>query len=57
MISNYALMPIATDCLHVLEHILFLLTHIMYTLRTFSIAILSCPFQGPVELCCFTQTA
>jgi len=26
MIGNYALMLIATDCLHVLEHILFLLT-------------------------------
>jgi len=32
---------------------LFLLTHIMCTIRTFSIAILSCPFQRPVQLCCF----
>jgi len=51
MIGNYALMPIATGCLHVLEHILFLLTHIMCTIRTFSIVILSCLFQRPVRLC------
>jgi len=38
MVGNYALMPIATDCLHVLEHILFLLTHTMCTIRTFSMA-------------------
>jgi len=40
MIGNYARTPIATDCLRVLEHILFLLTHIMF--------ILSCPFQWPM---------
>jgi len=51
MIGNYALMLIATDCPHVLEHIWFLLTHIMCTIRTFSIVILSCPFQWPVQLC------
>jgi len=51
MIGNYALALIATDRLHVLEHILFLLTHIMCTIRTFSIVILSCPFQRPVQLC------
>jgi len=51
MIGNYALMLIATDRLHVLEHILFLLTYIMCTIRTFSIVILSCPFQQPVRLC------
>jgi len=51
MIGNYALMPIATDLLHVLEHILFLLTHIMCTISTLSNAILSCPFQRPVQLC------
>jgi len=45
MIGNYALTPIATDRLHALEHVLFLLTHIMF--------ILSCPFQQPVQLCCF----
>jgi len=43
MTGNYALTPIARDCLHVLEHILFLLTHIMF--------ILSCPFQRLVQLC------
>jgi len=43
MIGNYALTSIATDCLHVLEHILFLL----------SMAVLSCLFQQPVQLCCF----
>jgi len=53
MIGNYALTPIATDCLHVLEHILFLLTHTMCTIRIFSMAILSCLFQQPVQLCCF----
>jgi len=51
MIGNYALMPIAKDRVHVLEHILFLLTHTMCTIRTFSIAILRCPFQQPVQLC------
>jgi len=51
MIGNYALTPIATDSFHVLEHILFLLTHIMCTIRTFSMAILSCLFQRPVQLC------
>jgi len=51
MIGNYALTPVATDCLHVLEHILFLLTHIMCTVRTFSIVILSCAFQRSVQLC------
>jgi len=51
MIGNYALALIATDRLHVLEHILFLLTHIMCTVRTFSIVMLSCPFQRPVQLC------
>jgi len=48
MIGNYALKPIATGRLHILEHILFLLTHIMHTIRTFSIAILSCSFQRPM---------
>jgi len=43
MIGNDALTPIAADRLHVLEHILFLLTHIMFTL--------SSPFQRPVQLC------
>jgi len=51
MIGNYALTLIETDHLHVLEHILFLLTHIMCSIRTFSIVILSCPFQRPVQLC------
>jgi len=51
MIGNYALVLIATDCLHVLEHILFLVVHMMWVIRTFSIAILSCPFQRPVQLC------
>jgi len=51
MIGNYALTPTATGSLHVLEHILFLLTHIMCTIRTSSIVILSCPFQRPVQLC------
>ena len=51
MVGNYALTPIATDCLHVLEHILFLLTHILCSIRTFSIVIPSCPFQQPVQLC------
>jgi len=58
MIGNYALMLIATDRLHVLEHILFLLTHTTCTIRTFSIDILSCPFQWPVQLCelfCFSS--
>jgi len=50
MMGNYALTPIATDLLHVLEHISFLLTHIMCTIRTFSVVILSCPFQRPVQL-------
>jgi len=53
MIGKYALTPIATDRLHVLEHFLFLLTHTMCTVRTFSIAILSCPFPRPAQLCCF----
>jgi len=53
MIGNYALTLTATGRLQVLEHTLFLLTHIMCTIRTFSIAILSCPFQQPVQLCCF----
>jgi len=53
MIGNYALTPIATDCLHILEHILSLLIHTMCTIRTFSMAILSCLFQRPVQLCCF----
>jgi len=51
MIGNYALTPMATGRLHVLEHILFLLTHIMCTVSTFSMAILSCPFQRPGQLC------
>jgi len=51
MIGSYALTLIATDRLHVLEHILFLLTHIMCAIRTFSIVMLSCPFQWPVQLC------
>jgi len=51
MIGNYALTTIATDRLHVLEHILFLLTHITCTIRTFSIVILRCPFQWPVQSC------
>jgi len=38
---HYALTPIATDCLHVLEHILFLLTHLMCTIRTFSIVMIT----------------
>jgi len=50
MIGNYALMLTATGHQHVLEHILFLLTHIMCTIRNFSIVILSCPFQRPVHL-------
>jgi len=53
MIGNYALAPAATDSLHVLEHILFLLTHTMCTIRTFSMAILSCLYQQPVQLYCF----
>jgi len=52
MIGNYALTLTATGHLHVLEHILFLLTHVMCTVSTFSIVILSCPFQGPVQLHC-----
>jgi len=51
MIDDYALTLTATDRLHVLEHILFLLTDITCTIRTFSMAILSCPFQQPVQLC------
>jgi len=51
MIGNYALTLTATGRLHVLEHILFLLTDTMCTIRTFSIVILSCPFQRPVQLC------
>jgi len=46
-------MPTATGRLHVLEHILFVLTHTMCTIRTFSMAILSCLYQQPVQLCCF----
>jgi len=53
MIGNYAPTQIATDCLHILEHILFLLTHTMCTMRTFSMAILGCLSQQPVQLCCF----
>jgi len=45
------LKPIATDCLHVLEHILVLLTHTTCTIRTFSIVMNNCPFQRPVQLC------
>jgi len=51
MIGNYELTLIATGRLHVLEHILFLLTDIMCTITTFSIVILSFPSQWPVQLC------
>jgi len=51
MIGNYALTLMATGCLHVLEHILFLLTHVMCTVSTFSMAILSWSFQRPIQLC------